>query len=617
MPALRKLGADVTVIRTNVRRVLVDVVVTGPHDEPARGLTKEDFSVFEDGKSQTLRTFDVHDFDAAPEFIPPNVPSMGPNTFLNLPREPERGPLYVLLYDMVNMETIDQPHARQQLLAFINNKPAGTRFAIIVLSDGMHLVQGFTENKNDLLAVLDSHRNRPHVPEIFLYGRNYGNGDPSFSISAFTELAHYLEGFPGRKNVIWFSGKFPLSLFANLDNQLVGDGDYTDKVKDIVDTLARNQIAIYPVDVQTVVVTEVFAPSGSAGPGGGMSSDYRSSNPASGTSNSAAGAGQASAGQASSGASSSASSHAAGGAGFSQTSSQYMAEDELAKTTGGRAYYSTNDLTMALEKATANGANYYTLSYSPTNETYNGKLRNIRVELAKKGYKLAYRRSYFGVDRDVRPQTTDASATVEMAGSRGSIPQDDPLSMAIRHGAPIAHDLIFRAQFHTSGSPALATPEQMSRLVEDPGSLRRHAQNRPAKTTKPIPLQSYTVDYRVLDTQRRPGATGTGAQPAATLEFIAAAFDADGNMLSGVLQDAVREASTDQPVVKKAGFYSVQQRIDVPLKAAWIRVAVRDLSTNRVGTLEIPLPLAPNLEAMAATGSASPNVNPVPAENPK
>lgn len=612
-----------TVIRTNVRRVLVDVVVTGPHGEPVRGLTKEDFSVFEDGKPQMLRTCDAHDFDAPPEFIPPKVPPMAPNTFLNLPREPERGPLYVLLYDMINMEVVDQPYARQQLLAFIKNKPAGTRFAIIVLSDGMHLVQGFTEDKNELLAALDSRSNRPHVPMIFLYGRNYGNGDTGFSVSAFTELAHYLEGFPGRKNVLWLSGKFPLSLFANLDNQLVGDGDYTDKVKDVVDTLARDQIAIYPVDVQTVVVTEVYAPSGSAGPGGGVNSDYRSTNgtqgnPDSGTASGATGAGPANSGQSGSGASSGGGpSHAAGGPGFSQTSAQYMSEEELAKTTGGQAYYGRNDLTMALEKATANGANYYTLSYSPTNETYNGKLRNIRVELAKKGYQLAYRRSYFGIDHDVRPQTTDAAATVEMAGSKGSISQDDPLSMAIRHGAPMAHDLIFRAQFHAMGSPTLATPEQMSRLVEDIGSLRRHAQNRLVKAAKPIPLQSYAVDYRVLDTQQRPGATGTGAQPAATLEFIVAAFDADGNMLSGVLQDAVREASTDQAAVKKAGFFSVQQQIDVPLKAAWIRVAVRDLSTNRVGTLEIPLPLVPNPEAMAATGLPSPNVNPVTAEKPK
>jgi hypothetical protein len=281
-----------------------------------------------------------------------------------------------------------------------------------------------------------------------------------------------------------------------------------------------------------------------------------------------------------------------------------MGEEELAQMTGGGAYYGRNDLATALTKAMEHGANYYTLSYSPTNETYDGKLRNIQVALAKKGYKLSYRRSYFGVDKDARSQLAAATPPVDLAGSRGSIPQDDPLSAAMRHGAPMTHDLIFRAEFHAVGPPVLATPEQMSRLVEDPGSLRPHKQNRPAKVEKPIPLQAYTVDYRVLDAQRTPG-----AQQAATIEFAAAAFDADGNMLSGVLQDALRNSSAGQPAANPAGFFRIQQQLDVPLKAAWIRVAVRDLSTKRVGTLEIPLPLAP--ESAASTG------NPVAAERPR
>jgi len=592
------------VIRKNVRRVVVDVVVTGAHEEPVRGLTKADFAVFEDGKPQVLRSFDLHDFDTAREFIPPIVPPLPPNTFLNLPREPERGPLYVLMYDMVNMETDEQPYARKQLLTFIKNKPAGTRFAIIVLSDRMHLVQGFTDDENKLLATLDPSKNHPHVPQIFLYGRNYGNGDPGFSVSAFTELAHYLEGFPGRKNVIWLSGKFPLRLLGNLGDENVGDGTYTDKVKDIVDTLARDQIAIYPVDVQTAVVTEVFAPTGAVSSGGGTYTDSRGPNSSTATSDSASAPAGATGGQGSApAASSGGSSHAAGGPGYSQTASQYMAEEELAQMTGGHAYYSKNDLATAMEKAMEHGANYYTLSYSPSNETYNGKLRNIQVSLAKKGYKLSYRRSYFGVDKDARSEPTPATPAVDLAGSRGSIPQDDPLSTAIRHGAPMSHDLIFRAQFHAVGKPELATPEQMSRLIEDPGSLRPSKQNRPAKAEKPIPLQSYTVDYRVLDAQRTQGPSPAAARPTTSIEFAAAAFDVDGNMLSGVLQDAVRNSSGGHSPPNPAGFFRIQQQLDIPLKAAWIRVAVRDLSTNRVGTLEIPLPLAP--ESPAAITSSS------------
>jgi VWFA-related protein len=233
-------GTDVGVIRTTVRRVVLDVVVTAKNGEPVRGLTQADFGVTEDNKPQTIRTFDVHDFDSGPEFVPPKIPPLGANTYLDLPTAPEKGPLYLILYDMWHMDLVTQPPARTQLLRFINSKPEGSRFAIIVLSDGMNLVQGFTSDKSELLATLDSKSSRPHVPQLFLSRGNYIKGE----LDVFTELAHYLEGFPGRKNVIWFSGAFPLSMFAQQGSEL-GDGEYTAEVKELVDTLATDQVSIY------------------------------------------------------------------------------------------------------------------------------------------------------------------------------------------------------------------------------------------------------------------------------------------------------------------------------------------------------------------------------------
>ena len=33
-----------------------------------------------------------------------------------------------------------------------------------------------------------------------------------YTLDAFNALAHYLANFPGRKNLIWFSGSFPLQI---------------------------------------------------------------------------------------------------------------------------------------------------------------------------------------------------------------------------------------------------------------------------------------------------------------------------------------------------------------------------------------------------------------------
>lgn len=80
-------------LKTSVNRVLVDVVVTGAHGNPVHGLTKSDFVVAEDGVPQKVLAFDVHNFDEM-TYVPPKLPALGPDAFVNLPPTPERGPLY-------------------------------------------------------------------------------------------------------------------------------------------------------------------------------------------------------------------------------------------------------------------------------------------------------------------------------------------------------------------------------------------------------------------------------------------------------------------------------------------------------------------------------------------
>jgi hypothetical protein len=45
----------------------------------------------------------------------------------------------------------------------------------------------------------------------------------------------------------------------------------------------------------------------------------------------------------------------------------YDVQRTIADSTGGRPFYSTNDVTAALDEAPDIGGNYYSLTYSPTN----------------------------------------------------------------------------------------------------------------------------------------------------------------------------------------------------------------------------------------------------------
>ena len=204
----RDLSNTITLHQT-VRRVPIDVVVTDKQGNPVKGLTKEDFTVKEDKKPQTVLSFDYQDGSVV-SYVPPKLPPLPANTFVNLPTQQERGPLYVLYYDMVNTPMDNQMSAHQQILDFIDKMKPGTRVALFGNMAGLHLVQGFTSDHEQLKRAMLYDGPGPHFPKVFVDGRNYGWQDAGASLQCLKFIAEYLGGIPGRKNLIWLSSVFPI-----------------------------------------------------------------------------------------------------------------------------------------------------------------------------------------------------------------------------------------------------------------------------------------------------------------------------------------------------------------------------------------------------------------------
>src|SRR5580704_1821782 len=548
-------SADI-VFKTSVRRVIVDVVVTGTNGKPVPDLEAADFSISEDGKPQKILSFDVHDFDSVPNSLP-NRPNLPANTFMNLPSGPERGPLYVLLLDLLNMEVDDQPAARKQLFNFAMSKPLGTRFAVFVLSDNLHLVQGFTEDRNLLASALDPRNPHSHLPRVFLYADNFR---PFYSVPRVQiGIEKYLGDLPGRKNIIWFSGSFPASVLPSSDRGGTEAESFNRELKQATDAMARGQIALYPIDSHGVVVT------------GGSSSAYQHG---SGSASEVSGVGRSMA-------DSSSASGTGGGMGNAADialNARYMTEDELAYATGGRAFHSTNDLVSILTEATEEGAHYYTLSYAPSNQEYNGQQRNIHVQLARRGCSLAYRRAYFGSPDFLEPGSSGKKTAAEQMTA---ISQEaaDSLKLHMQSGAPIVHQLLFRVHVQTSGHPAKATAEQLAQLNGQAAPSPVRGKSGQAKARHAIEFQTYKIDYAIAAREK-------------TLEIAATAFGDDGRALNGVVQ-RVADDGDIMDGESHEGIYRIEQQIDVPTTAVSIRLGVRDINTNNVGAMEIRLPLAP------------------------
>jgi VWFA-related protein len=477
------------VIRKTVRRVVLDVVVTGMDHKANLSLSANDFRVTEDGVPQRILSFEKHDFEGPASFVPPKVPQLPPNTFVDLPPGPERGPLNVILYDAWSTSMDDQLFGRQQMVKFICDIPEGARFAIFLMYDTLREVQGFTSDKTRLIAAADSRSTWPKVES---------NADSP--LGEFIGLVDFLARLPGRKNIFWLSDRFPAASFAAdaftpaaLGGCRSAPGltlNSPEAMKALTNKLTQAQIAIYPIDLRGV-------------------------------------------------------------SGGSCTLLQYMDEQDFAKATGGRAFYSRNDVAQAMGEALNEADSFYTLTYAPTNEQEDGKARAIHVDLNKPGFSLAYRRFYFGTQEP--PAESHASA------GAAHPPASMPLVTWLEDGASM-RDLFFFAHVDERANSASVS----------------------GKTSE----MRFGIRYII------PRRQFTSAQAGdAVFETAVVAFDNQGNEIDSFRQQV---GADDAPAGDNAPAdrnYVVEQEVAVPSKAVLLRVGIEDLRTNKMGSLEVPLPL--------------------------
>ncbi len=598
------------VLHLFARRVVVDLVVTDAQGKPVTGLSKDDFKVLEDGAPQRVLTFDVHAAESPAPLPKLNLP---PNTYSTLSTAPRTGPVTVILYDLLNTPLDAQPYARAQLLRFLKNRSESSEVAIFVLSDKLHMLQGFTDNDDLLIAALNRQNATYKSSDLQGYGEatqqsseltrgepdpTSGGGDQSGANGgqattfqavskmlthmetvessemmdqrvlqtqeALEEIARFLVGLPGRKNLLWLSGAFPESI---LPNPSLGQRDsfgvtrnYSSTLVEATDLLNLAHVAVYPVDVRGLDAAPMYS-----------AESNQTFTPGTGD-------------------------NAKALADFSQRNdAEHATMDVIAEDTGGRAFYNTNGLEHAVATATKEGAMYYTLSYAPSNPKLDGGVRHVKVELSKPEsrdarYQLSYRRTYFAdnIDSDV---------------AKSEDRPNDPLALTLEHGAPEAHQLFFEAHLTTYGQPTEATPQQMMELAKYQAlDADKKKHQKVLLSRRPVMMQRYVIEYALLFRQVQ-AVLGSDGTRNVNLDFAAMAFDGDGNPLKGIrsrVHDPIPPERYER--LLKSG-YTVVQTAAVPVQAAFLRMAVRDLGNNQMGTIEIQLPLSATQSVAAGAAS--------------
>lgn len=369
--------------------------------------------------------------------------------------------------------------------------------------------------------------------------------EPTFTLEAIDQLAMYLQAIPGRKNVIWFTGSFPLNTLSTDPNILRG---YGPDVANTANLLASARITIYPIGVGAIglapnAMHDASAPT-SANVTGARTATLSQVQTLDQESTSRA-----------------------------QNSASL---EEMANNTGGQAFLNTNGSNDILDHVVKTGTYYYTLTYSPTNRNMDGRLRHIQVKLSDAKYHVAYRRGYYGTDNFMMPALKPA-------------PKGDPLRPLMEHSTPDSTAILYTMKV----VPASAQPRLESGAVSQPAGDN-------AKLSGAV--TRYTVTFAIPPEHLALDTSADGAHHG-RVETTLLAYDRDGtpvNWMVRLVQVRVPRELYAQAQAKGVGF---NLDIDVPTSGVYLRSGLYDIASNKAGTLEIPL--APVVASPAPTRDAS------------
>jgi VWFA-related protein len=389
-----------TVLRVETRLIEVNVVAQDSKGRAAKDLTREDFKLFDNGKEVPIDIFSATSVEAAPEIIA--LPS---NTYSNRIQGAPPS-VSVILLDGINTSFEDQTWARAEVVRFLGSLRPQDRVAIFLLGDHLYVLQNFTSDPNALLRVLKNNKERvprelkasaPPAPtpgsaqtvDLGTAIQGLSSGLPSGSggtapstgsvqgaaaqnaqaqeeavmeqfeehmsssfvmervnrtMAALMVIADYLKQFPGRKNLIWVSGGFPIAIGFD---QPRAPGDtrdqvhFTPELERAFKALNNADLAVYPVDARGLVATDPR--------GMDMNNFY----------------------------------------------STQGTMEELADRTGGRAFLNTNDLAGVIRTAVDDSQADYTLGFYPHDIRWDGEYHELKVKVTHRAIHLRYRKGYY------------------------------------------------------------------------------------------------------------------------------------------------------------------------------------------------------------------------------
>lgn len=417
-------------IKVEVRQVLVPVVVTDAQGHHVTGLGPDDFKVFEDGVEQKITGFSV-ETSGTPEEGPATAPTLTRLT-ASSPAAPQASPVkprrtYLVLIDTLHTSFQHLASAREALIrSFRQEQSADSQYILAALGASPRVLVNVTPDPGAVLAVLDDKK----MEKMLLDAQTGGlAGETARFRSSLTET-RYACDLSATDNVfkvkcqagitramsqslqiaeldrtlsVTFLRQFR-SLVAQLARArdrrtiiLISDGFQVEPGREVLSLVN----AFFPPASHCLVPPDVFcAPIQTPAPGR-MDSEFEPILRLAAAGNitidtiDSRGLYGLSAFDASNGGSPVSVDGAVDSVEQDTASADGNTLMEIAAATGGTAFRNDNNLLQGLERAFADGRDYYTLAYVSSNSNDDGSFRAITVQVPGRKVAVQAKRGYW------------------------------------------------------------------------------------------------------------------------------------------------------------------------------------------------------------------------------
>ncbi|HEX6162827.1 MAG TPA: VWA domain-containing protein [Vicinamibacterales bacterium] len=550
--------------KTGVNLVEIHAVVTDGRGEFVRGLTKDDFEIYESGRLQTPTVFDL--VDAPMAMRASSAAPIDPDVRATKARFDGR--LFIIVLDDLHTATLRSQLVRRAARQFVERHVADGDLAAVVHTSGRtDAAQELTPSRRLLLAAVDKFQGQKlpsitgerlavHLNDRDLQRASMGEGDGSSgapsrqtqraddprdaergmnarrALSTIKNVAEWMADVPGRrKALVLFSEGIEYDIYDVFNNR-----NATSVMADARDAIAaaqRSNVTVYAVDPRglTQLGDEAIAIQS-------LSDDP----------------------------------HVDYGTTRGFQTELLMAQESLislAEETGGIAIVKNNDIAGGLARVERDTSRYYVLGYVSDPAVAPGKFRKIEVKVKQPGLKVRARRGYVPADLMQAKRTTDVKPGTSPA-----------LTAALTNPVPVG-DVGFRvwaAPFKGSGKNA-----SVAIAVEIDGPTLRYRQQ----------------DGRFLE----------------DLELSIVAADYNGKVRGSDRQtmNLKLKPETHQAMMAGGGVRMLS-RIEVPPGRYQLRVGVHESSGGNIGSVPLDLEVpdfskaALAMSGLAVTSSRAPRL---------